>query len=324
VFYYTLNRLEKYLERYFTRYYDFYLEEGRLEEAKAISNDAVQQLASQLNMQHGVEQAAVMILCSLYNRVPLPQSAEAMDKLKAWAEYLYAHLDPTIVPTLGQQRYEQQMMEQAHSTATELWVAFRAFNKDPVGWGNEWARQQALQVYEQLEQFGDAAHRLWLLENQPHRVPPTKAIARLRPEAEEFVFLPRSDPNQSVVESSTGNATPTTTQDSGNLDSGYESSLGSNPSEESFSGTTSKEKIFTPPETTASGDELESLIRNELPKKLNKVVPEHEALPQPPQRNGTEATAHGNEELSKRPSSPSVGSSTRTRRSSIDSKQVGI
>lgn len=295
-----------------------------MEEAKAISNDAVQQLASQLNAQHGLEQAAVMILCSLYTRLCLPQSDAARDKLKAWAEYLYAHLDPTVVPTPGQQRYEQQMLEQAHSTATELWVAFRAFNKDPVGWGNEWAHQQALHVYEQFEHFGDAAHRLWLLENQPHRVPPTKAIAKLSPEAEEFVFLPRSVPNRSVVESSTDNAMPTTTQDPGNLDSGYESSLGSNPCDDPLSRTTTKEENHTPSESATSGDEPEHVIENENPKQSNKCVPAKEALPQSPGKNGAEETAHGNEKLSKRPPSPSVESAKHTRRPSIDSKQVGI
>ncbi|KAH6668188.1 hypothetical protein B0J14DRAFT_156751 [Halenospora varia] len=266
LYYFTLNRLEKYLERFFTRYYDFFKDEGRSEEAEAISPNAVQQLAAQLETQHGREQAAVMIMCDNYSRIALPQAATASDKLKSWAEYLYAHLDPAVVPSPFQQRYEQNMMEQAHTTADELWTTFRVFSKDPVAWGNAWARQEALRVYEELEKAGDAAYRLWLQENQPDRVPQPKPILKLRPEADSFIFIPRPTESSTAPPVATSEA-PTTQKSKVVIraltsphkletqDSGYDSSRDSSSSDRQERSDKKKhKKVLTPPASPTSSD----------------------------------------------------------------------
>lgn len=195
-----------------------------------------------------MEQAAVIIMCDNYTRINLPQSSAARENLKGWAEYLYAHLNPSVVPTPDQQRYEQQMMEKTHNTSEELWLAFRAFNRDPVSWGNDWAYRQAVNVYEQLERIGDAAHHKWLLANQPHRVPPAKPISKLRPEAE--IFDPQAKPQSSQGTEKESAAqlisASETTMETINPDSGYNSPSESSLSEEQKLEIEAKEKIMTP------------------------------------------------------------------------------
>lgn len=198
LYYFCIGRLISYVDRYMTRYHDLHLDQGRLEDAKALSKEAVYELALRTNV--NIHQAGVMILCDSYTRCNLPQGAAARTKLHDWAEYLYIHLSPTIFPSPEQQLYEQNMMQRTEEAGFELWQAYKAFSRDPLDWGNKYAQAEALRVYEELEKAGEAAHRLWLLENQPDRAPPQTAVRKLSPKAKEFLFVKREDSKPSVFE----------------------------------------------------------------------------------------------------------------------------
>lgn len=281
-----------------------------------------------------MEQAAVMVMCYNYSRISLPQAAAAKEKLKVWAEYLYAHLDPSTVPAAGQQRYEEQLMAQAHTSAEELWLAFREFSKDPLGWGNKWAAQQALQVYEQLEKFGDAAHRQWLLENQPHRVPPTKPISQLRPEAESFIFLPRSHATQPHPEklSNTSKSGTRALVKRENSDSGYDSPAASNPTAENNSQTVFEENFVTHPHSPDISTGQSQAQNQPLEEQPTKFTVNGDLLEAPLSAKDnprlsiaqdTEVQIIKTEELAKITTSAKPGSlGTHIRRLSIDSAQV--
>jgi hypothetical protein len=187
-----LGLLDQHLKIYFLRYHDLYIEMARLPEARAISNDAVQEVAKEVAQcqpadQHAQRWAAVKLLCSLYTRCQMPESAAAVDSLRGWDQYLNAHLDIERVPTPAELEYQKTLGAQAESNAAALWQSYRDFSRDPMKWAKEYAWQEKKRIERQLEMAGNAAHQLFVPEKWPDLMEPAPPIPKLRPEVDEFI-----------------------------------------------------------------------------------------------------------------------------------------
>ncbi|KAG7293430.1 hypothetical protein NEMBOFW57_003480 [Staphylotrichum longicolle] len=131
-YYECICSLQVHVETTLNRFHDLYERNGRLAEARRLSEQGIKHLLSEYDDDRVV--AALHLLAETYQRCELPQANEAHKTLMDWWEYLRHHRHPSRNPNQGEVDYEQVKADQAKEAAMAFWKQYNMLLEDPNRW----------------------------------------------------------------------------------------------------------------------------------------------------------------------------------------------